>query len=42
VEAAVEAYQRQTGATWPAPRTAPDVETGVLERPEPPPTQAPA
>jgi high affinity sulfate transporter 1 len=42
VEAAVDAYQRQTGATWPAPRTAPDVETGVLERPEPPPTQAPA
>src|SRR3954454_10212217 len=41
VEAAVDAFQRQTGATWPAPRTAPDVGTGVLERPDPP-TQAQA
>jgi hypothetical protein len=41
VEAAVDAFQRQTGATWPAPRTASDVGTGVLERPDPP-TQAQA
>jgi high affinity sulfate transporter 1 len=41
VEAAVDAFQRQTGATWPAPRSASDVGTGVLERPDPP-TQAPA
>ncbi|MGY1643631.1 SulP family inorganic anion transporter [Geodermatophilus sp. SYSU D00703] len=37
VEAAVDAFQRRTGAAWPAPRPAPDGETGVLERPEPPP-----
>src|SRR3954466_14268067 len=41
VEAAVDAFQRQTGATWPAPRTASDVESGVLERSDPP-TQAQA
>ncbi|MGY1622968.1 SulP family inorganic anion transporter [Geodermatophilus sp. SYSU D00965] len=37
VEAAVDAFQQQTGATWPAPRPAPDVESGVLQRPDPPP-----
>ncbi|MGY1705588.1 SulP family inorganic anion transporter [Geodermatophilus sp. SYSU D00697] len=36
VEAAVEAFQRRTGATWPAPPAAPEVETAVLERPDPP------
>src|SRR4051794_19807501 len=41
VEAAVDAFQRQTGATWPAPRTASDVGSGVLERSDPP-TQAQA
>ena len=41
LEAAVDAFQRQSGAAWPALRTAPDVETGVLERPDPP-TQAQA
>ncbi|SFK69116.1 SulP family inorganic anion transporter [Geodermatophilus ruber] len=42
VEAGVDAFRTRTGAAWPAPRDAPAVETGVLERPDPPPAQTPA
>jgi MFS superfamily sulfate permease-like transporter len=42
VEAAVEAYCRETGVSWPAPRSARESGTGVLDRPHPPATQAPS